>query len=46
MGKIKDGSRTWRFDRESMAREVDRSASGGRICRFEVKPPTLVLDAG
>ncbi|MEI6727818.1 MAG: hypothetical protein WCN81_16565 [Actinomycetes bacterium] len=46
MGKIKDGSRTWRFDRESMVREVDRSASSDRICRFEMKPPALVLDAG
>ena len=34
------------FGREFVAREIDCWASDGRICRFEVKPPTLVLDAG
>ena len=45
MGKIEDGSQTWRFGRQSVVREIGRSASGRRICRFEVKPPSVVSDA-
>jgi uncharacterized protein len=34
------------FGREFVAREVDCWASGGRICRFDVKPLAADLDAG
>jgi predicted hydrocarbon binding protein len=34
------------FGREFVAREIDCWASGGRICRFEVKPLAADLDAG
>ena len=34
------------FGREFVARETDCWASGGRICRFEVKPLAADLDAG
>ena len=34
------------FGREFVAREIDCWASGGRICRFEVKPLAADLDVG
>jgi len=34
------------YGREFVAREIDCWASGGRICRFEVKPLAADLDAG